>query len=125
MEEWEEFRYIDASVSTGSLASSEKSLLTRSSESSSIVDGIQGGGNKKHKSGLKFDGIELIRLQNGQNSAAAAVKKVKFERKFLASSTLKLFAKKENKNDEYTFCSFLDYGNFIFIKKMINHLRFK
>ena len=92
MEEWEEFRYIDASVSTGSLASSEKSLLTRSSESSSIVDGIQGGGNKKHKSGgLKFDGIELIRLQNGQNSAAAAVKKVKFERKFLASSTLKLF----------------------------------
>ena len=96
MEEWEEFRYIDASVSTGSLASSEKSLLTRSSESSSIVDGIQGGGNKKHKSGgLKFDGIELIRLQNGQNSAAAAVKKVKFERKCLPSSTLKLFAKKK------------------------------
>ena len=85
MEEWEEFRYIDASVSTGSLASSEKSLLTRSSESSSIVDGIQGGGNKKHKSGgLKFDGIELIRLQNGQNNcAAAAVKKVKFEKKNL------------------------------------------
>ena len=87
MEEWEEFRYIDASVSTGSLASSEKSLLTRSSESSSIVDGItQGVGNKKkHKSkGLKFDGIELIRLQNGQNNcAAAAVKKVKFEKKNL------------------------------------------
>ena len=76
MEEWEDFRYIDASVSTGSLASSEKSLLTRSSESSSIVDGVQGG-TKKHTSGLKFDGIELIRLQNGQNSAAAAVKKVK------------------------------------------------
>ena len=79
MEEWDDFRYIDASVSTGSLASSEKSLLTRSSESSSIVDGVQGGTSKKHKSsGLKLDGIELIRLQNGQNSAAAAVKKVKW-----------------------------------------------
>ena len=66
MEEWDDFRYIDASVSTGSLASSEKSLLTRSSESSSIVDGVQGGTSKKHKSsGLKLDGIELIRLQNG------------------------------------------------------------
>jgi erythrocyte band 7 integral membrane protein len=75
MEEWEDFRYIDASISTGSLASSEKSLLTRSSESSSIVDGFQGGNKKKNKSGLKLDGIELIRLQNGQSSAAAAVRK--------------------------------------------------
>ena len=79
MEEWDDYRYIDASVSTGSLASSEKSLLTRSSESSSIVDGVQGGTSKKHKSSsLKLDGIELITLQNGQNCAAAAVKKVKW-----------------------------------------------
>ena len=59
MEEWEDFRYIDASVSTGSLASSEKSLLTRSSENSSIVDGVQGE-TKRNKSGLKLDGIEWI-----------------------------------------------------------------
>ena len=75
MEEWEDFRYIDASVSPGSLASSEKSLLTRSSENSSIVDGVQGE-TKRNKSGLKLDGIELITLQNGKSSAAAAVKKV-------------------------------------------------
>ena len=93
MEEWEDFRYIDASISTGSLASSEKSLLTRSSESSSIVDGFQGGNKKKNKSGLKLDGIELIRLQNGQSSAAAAVRKVLI---LLAHFLLSLFNKSNN-----------------------------
>ena len=75
MEECEDFRYIDASVSTGSLASSEKSLL-RSSECSSIHDdGVDG--TKKHKrSGLRFEDIELIKLRTGQSSAAVAVKKV-------------------------------------------------
>lgn len=75
MEECEDFKYIDASVSTGSLASSEKSLLTYgSSESSSILDGVDG--TKKHKSGLRLEDIELLKLRAGQSSAAVAVKKV-------------------------------------------------
>ena len=72
MEEYEDFRYIDASVSTGSLASSEKSLLTRSSECSSIVSGTSKG--EKLKNGIAD--IELIKLRAGQSSAAVAVKKV-------------------------------------------------
>ena len=77
MEEYSEyldFRYIDASVSTGSLASSEKSLL-RSSECSSIHDEVDRT-NKKKKGGLKLEDIELIKLRTGQSSAAVAVKKV-------------------------------------------------
>ena len=74
MEECEDFRYIDASISTGSLASSEKSLLTRSSECSSIHDEVDG--TKKLKSGLRLYDIELIKLRTGQSSGAVAVKKV-------------------------------------------------
>ena len=76
MDENEDFRYIDASVSTGSLASSEKSLLTYSSECSSSSMNIYGTSKKngKFKNGLAD--IELLKLRAGQSSAAVAVKKV-------------------------------------------------